>query len=96
MESEFTPFKNLTGSAIAATFATILHWFTVVIGEKLAAHPIASNNSLAVRISVIVRQVLVTLGTTVSLIFGMIAVGLLLFTLQQIVVRVWQKVRMPE
>jgi len=88
MPTEFTPLKNLTGSVIAATLATFLYWFTLTVGEKLAANPITSNNSLTVRISVLVRQVLITLGTTISLIFGIISLGLLLFTLQQLLAKI--------
>jgi hypothetical protein len=93
MSNQFTPLKNLTGSAISATLATILYWFTVTIGEKLGAHPITSTNSLAIRISVVVRQVLITLGTTISLIFAIIALGLFLFTLQQLSTKLWQKIQ---
>ena len=93
MDSEFTPFKNLTGSAIAATLSSLLYWFTIAIGKKLAANPITTTNSLAIRISAIVRQVVITLGTTGAMIFGLIAIGLLLFTIQQIAFKLWQKLR---
>jgi hypothetical protein len=93
MDSEFTPFKNLTGSAIAASLSILLYWLTISIGKKLAANPITTSNSLAIRISVIVRQVVITIGTTGSMIFGLIAIGLLLFTIQQITIKLWQKMR---
>ncbi|MDX1978240.1 MAG: DUF3082 domain-containing protein, partial [Pseudanabaenaceae cyanobacterium bins.68] len=54
--------------------------------------PISSHNSLALRLSLLVRQVLLTLATAAALIFGAIALGLILFTLQQGLVRGWQKI----
>ncbi|MDX1976834.1 MAG: DUF3082 domain-containing protein, partial [Pseudanabaenaceae cyanobacterium bins.68] len=82
MPEPFTPLKNLTGAAIAGSLAIILYGFSLTVAAKLA-NPISSHNSLALRLSLLVRQVLLTLATAAALIFGAIALGLILFTLQQ-------------
>ncbi|PZU95858.1 MAG: DUF3082 domain-containing protein [Pseudanabaena sp.] len=79
-----SPFKNLTGAAIAATLATALYAFTNMVASKLAATPLQTSNTLANRIANIVRTVLLAIGSGATMIFAIIALGLVLLTIKQV------------
>jgi hypothetical protein len=86
-----SPIKNLTGALLAATLATGLYAFTNMVAQKLAATPLQVSNTLATRLSLLVRTLLISVGTGATMIFGIIALGLVLLTCKQIFVAVWQK-----
>jgi hypothetical protein len=79
-----SPFKNLTGAAIAATLATGLYAFTNMVAHKLASAPLQTTNTLANRIATLVRTLLLAIGTGATMIFAVIAVGLVLLTFKQV------------
>lgn len=83
MEEAPKPWSNLTGAAIAAGVATLLYLLTTTIGAKLALTPI-EGGSLATRLSVVVRSTLLAVGTGATMIFGVVALGLVLLTIKQI------------
>lgn len=83
-ESPASPFKNLTGAAIAATLATGLYSFTNMVAHKLASAPLQTTNTLANRIATLVRTLLLAIGTGATMIFAVIAVGLVLLTIKQV------------
>jgi len=83
-ESPASPFKNLTGAAIAATLATGLYAFTNMVAHKLASAPLQTTNTLANRIATLVRTLLVAIGSGATMIFAVIAVGLVLLTFKQV------------
>ena len=84
-EPEFTPIKNLIGSAISAAFSTLAYLFTQMVAVKLANTPLISTSNLAAKLGVLIRTILLALGAGVAMIFGIIAVGLVLLTGQQII-----------
>jgi len=79
-----SPFKNLTGAVISATLATGLYAFTNMVAHKLASAPLQTTNTLANRIATLVRTLLLAIGTGATMIFAVIAVGLVLLTIKQV------------
>jgi hypothetical protein len=86
-----SPFKNLTGAAISATLATGLYSFTNMVAHKLASAPLQTTNTLANRIATLVRTLLLAMGTGATIIFAVIAVGLVLLTFKQVFMSLWRK-----
>jgi len=86
-----SPFKNLTGAAIAATLATALYAFTNMVANKLATAPLQTTNTLANRLSTLVRTILLALGTGITMIFAVIALGLVLLTIKQVFTAIFSK-----
>ena len=86
-----SPFNNLTGAAIAATLATGLYGFTNMVALKLAASPLQTTNTLANRIATLVRTLLLAIGSGATMIFAVIAAGLVLLTIKQIFVAIASK-----
>lgn len=86
-----SPFKNLTGAAIAATLATGLYAFTNMVAHKLATAPLQTTNTLANRLATLVRTLLLAIGSGATMIFAVIALGLVLLTLKQIFTSVFSK-----
>ncbi|PZO39216.1 MAG: DUF3082 domain-containing protein [Pseudanabaena frigida] len=86
-----SPFKNLTGAAIAATLATGLYSFTNMVAHKLAAAPLQTTNTLANRLATLVRTLLLAIGSGATMIFAVIAVGLVLLTIKQVLVTIFSK-----
>jgi Kef-type K+ transport system membrane component KefB len=83
MEESPKPLNNLAGAAISAGVATLLYLLTTTIGAKLALTPL-EGGSLATRLSVVVRSALLAVGTGATMIFGVVALGLVLLTIKQI------------
>jgi hypothetical protein len=86
-----SPFKNLTGAAISATLATGLYSFTNMVAHKLASAPLQTTNTLANRIATLVRTLLLAVGTGATMIFAVIALGLVLLTFKQVFMALWRK-----
>jgi hypothetical protein len=84
-------FKNLTGAAIAGTLATGLYSFTSMVSHKLSVAPVQTTNTLANRLATLVRTLLLAVGTGVTMIFALIAVGLVLLTIKQIFTNIFNK-----
>ncbi|GBO54822.1 hypothetical protein APA_2873 [Pseudanabaena sp. lw0831] len=83
-ETAPSPFKNLTGVAISATLATGLYSFTNMMAHKLALAPLQTTNTLANRLATLVRTLLLAIGTGATMIFAVIAIGLVLLTVKQV------------
>lgn len=81
-----TPLKNLIGAAIAALLAWGLYLITNNVAHKLALSPLRDAESLAAKIGAIVRTFLLAVGTGATMIFAVVAVGLVFLTIQQL----WQ------
>ncbi len=90
-ETAPSPFKNLTGVAISATLATGLYSFTNMMAHKLALAPLQTTNTLANRLATLVRTLLLAVGTGATMIFAVIAIGLVLLTIKQIFATVSSK-----
>jgi hypothetical protein len=90
-ESPTSPFKSLTGAAISATLATGLYSFTNMVAHKLASAPLQTTNNLANRLSTLVRTLLLAIGTGATMIFAVIAVGLVLLAIKQVFTTIFSK-----
>ncbi len=86
-----TPLKNLTGAMLSATIAVGLYSFTNMVMQKLTTAPLQTTNNLANRLAVLVRTVLIAIGTGATMIFAVIALGLVLLTIKQIFVSIFNK-----
>ena len=86
-----TPFKNLTGAMLSATIAVGLYSFTNMVMQKLATAPLQTTNNLANRLAVLVRTVLIAIGTGATMIFAVIALGLVLLTIKQVFVSIFNR-----
>jgi len=78
------PFKSLSGAAIAATLATVTYGFTNLVTEKLNAAPLQTTNTFANRVATLVRTALLGLGSGATMIFSVIALGLTLLALREV------------
>ncbi len=83
-----SPISGIIGAAISAVLAYGLYFFTLNIATKLAQTPLRDNITLADKISVAVRTILLALGSGVTIIFGVIAIGLVLLTIRQIYMQI--------
>lgn len=90
---EITPIKNLIGSAIAAAFSTLAYLFTQTVAVKLAHAPLTDVSTLATKLAVLVRTFLLAVGSGITMMFGIIAAGLVLLTVQQLGQQIWQKIK---
>jgi hypothetical protein len=81
-----TPLKNLVGAAIAALLSLGLYLITAHVARKLTESPLSTADTLAAKIGAIVRAFLLAIGSGATMIFAIVALGLVLLTLQQ----VWQ------
>ncbi len=79
-----SPFKSLSGAAIAATLATVAYGFTNLVTEKLNAAPLQTTNTFANRVATLVRTALLGLGSGATMIFSVIALGLTLLALREV------------
>lgn len=75
-------FNCLTGVLISGGFAIALYFVTSSIAQAFASKPIASTNQTAINIAIAIRTLVVGLSTLATIIFGVIAVGLVLVTIQ--------------
>jgi len=78
------PFKSLSGAAIAATLATVAYGFTNLVTAKLNAAPLQTTNTFANRVATLVRTALLGLGSGATMIFSVIALGLTLLALREV------------
>jgi hypothetical protein len=81
-----SPLKNLIGAAISGFLSSGLYLITTNVAEKLARSPLRDAETLAAKLGAIVRTFLLAVGTGATMIFGVVAVGLVLLSIQQ----VWQ------
>jgi Protein of unknown function (DUF3082) len=79
-----TPLKNLVGASISALLSTGLYLLTNSVAQKLALSPFREAESLAAKIGAIVRTFLLAVGTGATMIFGVVAIGLVFLTIQQV------------
>lgn len=78
------PLANLTGAGIAAGVSCLLYLLTTTIGAKLSHSPIPSEG-IAARLTIVVRTALLSVGTGATMIFAVVALGLVLLTIKQVV-----------
>ncbi len=87
-QNSISPISGLIGASISATLAYGLYLFTLSVAHKLALSPLQNAESLADRVGVAFRTILLALGSGITIIFGVIAIGLVLLTIKQIYTKV--------
>jgi len=87
-QGSISPISGLIGAAISATLAYGLYLFTLSVARKLALSPFQNAESLADRVGAAFRTILLALGSGITIIFGVIAIGLVLLTIKQIYTKV--------
>jgi apolipoprotein N-acyltransferase len=82
LDSTPTPLRCITGALIAGVFAVGMYWITTSIHQTLADTPIPSTSLMAVRISNLVRSLVVGIGALGTITFSVTTVGLLGLSIQ--------------
>ncbi len=77
-----TPLKCLTGATIAGSLAIALYSLTAAIARSFAANPLISDKAIVLRISSLVRTLVLGVATLGTFVCGFIAVGLILLAIQ--------------
>ncbi len=76
------PDQTLLGMVLAGGLAYLAYLLNRAIAEKLPIPVLSNNASLADKISALIRTVIMALTTGAVMIFGTIAIGLLLLTIR--------------
>ena len=87
-QNEISPISGIIGAAISALLAYGLYRFTLNVAHKLALSPFQNAQTLADRVGAAVRTILLAMGSGITIIFGVIAIGLVLLTIKQIYTKV--------
>jgi hypothetical protein len=77
-----TPLSCLTGATISATLAIALYTLTVSIARNFATHPLISEKIIVLRLSSLVRTLVVGLASLGTFVCGFVALGLILLAIQ--------------
>lgn len=80
-----TVFRCVSGAAISALFAFGLYLLTTSIHNTLDATPIVSDNYLTVRISTLVRSLVIGMGALGTITFSVTTLGLIGLALQLLI-----------
>ena len=81
-DSQATPLRCLVGSAISGSLAIGLYSLTTSIAASFAAKPIISDKALTIRLSTLVRTLVVGVASLGTFIFAFVCFGLVLLALQ--------------
>jgi len=79
-----SPIRSLIGALISGGMATGLYFFSISVAHKLAAHPFTRAESLADRVGAAFRTILLAIGSGITMIFAVIAIGLVLLAIKQV------------
>ncbi|MEO1210904.1 MAG: DUF3082 domain-containing protein [Cyanobacteria bacterium J06638_20] len=71
-----TPIRCLAGALISAGFAVALYFATISIHQTLADTPIPSGNPMSIRISSLVRTLVIGMAALGAFTFGITTLGL--------------------
>ncbi|MEM9214248.1 MAG: DUF3082 domain-containing protein [Cyanobacteria bacterium P01_F01_bin.150] len=88
MQPEVTPIRCFTGALISAPIGYALYLLTLSISQTFASKPMTASSTLAIRISIMVRTLVMgmsALGTTIFVFttLGVIALGI------QLLIKSW-------
>lgn len=89
-EPRMSPLSGITGAVISALLSYGLYKFTFNVAQKLALSPFQAAQTLADRLGSTFRTILLALGSGITIIFGVIAIGLVLLTIREIYARVME------
>ncbi|MBD1912415.1 MULTISPECIES: DUF3082 domain-containing protein [unclassified Leptolyngbya] len=80
-----TVLRCVTGAVISALFSVGLYMLTTSIHQTLDATPIVSDNYLTVRISTLVRSLVIGMGALGTITFSVTTLGLIGLALQLLI-----------
>lgn len=77
-----TPLNCLTGATISATLAVALYTLTTSIVHNFATHPLISEKVIVLRLSSLVRTLVIGLASLGTFVCAFVALGLILLAIQ--------------
>ncbi len=80
-----TPLNCLFGATISASFAFALYNLTSAIAHSFATNPIVSQKPIVLRISSLVRSLVIGISSLGTFIFVFVAFGLILLAIQLLI-----------
>jgi hypothetical protein len=83
-EGMTSPWSAFLGSGISSGFAIALYLLTTSIVSTFADKPMTSDNPTTINITIAVRTLVMGMAAMATAVFALIAVGLLILTLQLI------------
>lgn len=81
-KSKITPLRCLTGSLLSGSLGIALYSLTSAIATSFANKPIVSDKVTVVRLSALVRTLVVGVASLGTFVFFFVALGLLLLAIQ--------------
>lgn len=87
-QTQISPVSGMIGAIISAAMGYGLYLFTANVAHKLALSPFRNAQTLADRVGAAVRTILLAMGSGITIIFAVIAIGLVFLTLKQIYTKV--------
>ncbi|MGF1482348.1 MAG: DUF3082 domain-containing protein [Cyanophyceae cyanobacterium] len=82
--TKFSPWRYLSGAAIAGAFAIAFYWMTAAVAQTFASKPVTSDNPIVVNLSTVVRTLVVGMTALGTGIFALVSIGLVAYTVQTI------------
>ncbi len=84
LKKTVTPLKCLTGALMSGSLAIAIYSLTTAIAHSFAANPIISEKVIVLRISSLVRTLVLGMASLGTFICGFITLGLILLAIQLI------------
>lgn len=84
-----TPLRCMTGALIAGSIGLVMYRLTQAMVATYSK-PIEFNNPLAARLAGLVRMMIVSVSTLATMVFCIVALGLLALTIQLLIQRFTQ------
>ena len=81
-QSSLTPLRCFTGALISAPIAVVMYLFTSSISHTFAAKPLTASSALAIRISIMVRTLVIGMSALGTVIFAFTTVGVVALGIQ--------------
>ncbi|MEM7555419.1 MAG: DUF3082 domain-containing protein [Cyanobacteria bacterium P01_A01_bin.84] len=90
-ETQSTPIKCFTGSLVSGGMTYAAYSLTMSIATSFANKPVHSEKLMVIRISSLVRTLVVGVFTLGTVVFGLVALGLLALGIQLLFQQVTKK-----
>ena len=84
-QAKVTPMRCFTGALISAPMAYALYLLTVSISQTFAAKPLTSSSMMAIRISIMVRTLVMGMSALGTAIFAFTTLGVAALGIQLLV-----------
>ena len=84
-QAKVTPIRCFTGALISAPMAYALYQLTVSISQTFASKPLTSNSMMAIRISIMVRTLVMGMSALGTAIFAFTTLGVAALGIQLLI-----------